>query len=553
MTPAGAGAFEAAGPLQPAYEAVDWAATPLGPVGDWTPALRSTVDLMLNTHFPMAVFWGPEFVVVYNEGYTELIGDKHPAALGRTAPQVFPEAMDFIGPMMEGVYAGETNYWYEDAPVPLLRRGFLEECYFTFSYSPVRGDGGVIEGVLIIAAETTTRVLSVRRHELLAQLVERLGGARDLHELAELTCAVLRTDAADLPAVDLYLAGLTPRSTEPTPSLHPVPPAGAAGRRLLADTRDGTTTVWLPLERRHDDGSGRLGDASVSSGMMVVRCSDRLPFDHDYRLFLRLVAGAVGHGMARLTTRAAEVAVHEQERRFSTALQRSLLTSPPQSDTVRIAVRYEPATDLAQVGGDWHDSFVLPDGALAVTIGDIAGHDRDAAAGMAQVRNMLRGIAYSIEEPPGSVMTALDKAMAGLAVDTIATAILARIEPEATASPGQRRVLRWTNAGHPPPALISPDGVVELLTGTPEVLLGVLPDSDRADNTRVLEPGTTVVFYTDGLIDRRTQGIDEGFEWLVRTLTRHPSEDPNRVADILLAEQMPGSEDDVAILVLRVS
>jgi serine phosphatase RsbU (regulator of sigma subunit) len=257
--------------------------------------------------------------------------------------------------------------------------------------------------------------------------------------------------------------------------------------------------------------------------------------------------------MSRLATRAAELALHEQERGFSTALQRSLLSSPPQFDNLRVAVRYEPATDVAQVGGDWHDSFVLPDGALAVTVGDIAGHDRDAAASMAQVRNMLRGIAYTMEEPPGAVMTALDKAMAGLAVDTIATAILARVERESSAGDGQRLVLRWTNAGHPPPALISPDGAVELLTGPPDVLLGVLPEGDRIDHTRVLEQGSTVVFYTDGLIDRRSQDLTDGFEWLSRTLSRHATEDHEQLADTLLTEQMAGSEDDVAILVLRVT
>ncbi|MCW2818030.1 MAG: serine/threonine-protein phosphatase [Marmoricola sp.] len=545
--------FEAAGPLRSAYDAVDWPGTALGPVRDWSPALRATIDLMLNSHFPMAVLWGAEFVVIYNEAYTELIGDKHPGALGRTAPQVFPEAMDFIGPMMEGVMTGQSNYWYEDAAVPLHRRGFLEECYFTFSYSPVRGEGGLVEGVLIVAAETTTSVVSARRQELLAQLAERLGGASDLDALAEQTCAVLRTDAADLPVVDLHLPGAHARSTGPTVSLDPLPPAASSGRDLVASTSDGTTTVWLPMQPQHDERSDRPGWDRSSGGMMVVQCSDQLDFDHDYRLFVRLVAAAVGHGVGRLATRAAELALQEQERGFSAALQRSLLSSPPQSDSLRIAVRYEPATHIAQVGGDWHDSFVLPDGALAVTIGDIAGHDRDAAAAMAQVRNLLRGLAYTMAEPPAAVMTALDRAMAGLAVDTIATAILARVEREPAAVGGRRLVLRWTNAGHPPPALIGPDGAVELLTSTPDVLLGVLPHTDRVDHTRVLEPGSTVVFYTDGLVDRRSQDLGEGFDWLTQTLSSHAHEDHEQLADSLLASQMAGNEDDVAILVLRVA
>ena len=552
MEAGGRTSFQAAGPLRAAYEGVDWRATALGPVEGWSPALRSTIDLVLNTRFPMAVFWGPQFVVLYNEAYTELIGDKHPDALGQTAGRVFSEAMGFIGPMMEGVLAGRTNHWYEDAAVPLHRRGFLEECYFTFSYSPVRGAGDVVEGVLIVATETTSRVVSARRQEVLSHLSDRLSRARDLEELAEQTCSVLRTDVADLPVVDLHLPGLRPRSTASTPALDPTPPVGASGRRLVPDTRDGTTTVWAALQPRHDAGPNGPTNEDPSDGMMVVRCSPQLPFDRHYRLFVRQVADAVAHGMSRLATHAAELALHEQERSFSTALQRSLLSSPPQSTDLRIAVRYEPATDLAQVGGDWYDAFLLPDGALALTVGDVAGHDRDAAAGMAQVRNLLRGIAFTMAEPPAVVMRALDEAMAGLAVETIATAILARVERESDGSHPPRLVLRWTNAGHPPPALIRPDGTVELLTGTPDVLLGALPDTDRVDHARVLERGSTVVLYTDGLVERRSHDIDHGLDWLMQTLSRHPATDHEQLADALLAEQVAGNEDDVAVLVLQV-
>jgi serine phosphatase RsbU (regulator of sigma subunit) len=172
---------------------------------------------------------------------------------------------------------------------------------------------------------------------------------------------------------------------------------------------------------------------------------------------------------------------------------------------------------------------------------------------MAQVRNLLRGIAYTMEEPPAAVMTALDHAMAGLALDTIATAILARVESDPTAVGGPGHVLRWTNAGHPPPALIGPDGSVELLTSTPDVLLGVVPDTDRVDHTRVLDSGSTVVFYTDGLIDRRSQDLGHGLDWLTRTLSSHAGEGPEQLADSLLASQMAGNEDDVAILVLRLA
>ena len=111
-------------------------------------------------------------------------------------------------------------------------------------------------------------------------------------------------------------------------------------------------------------------------------------------------------------------------------------------------------------------------------------------------------------------------------------------------------MLRWTNAGHPPPALIRPDGTVELLTGTPDVLLRALPDTDRVDHARVLERGSTVVLHADGLVERRAQDIDHGLDSFTRTLSRHPATDHEQLADALLAEQVAGNEDGVAILVL---
>src|SRR4051812_24931759 len=140
--------FDRAGALRSAYDAVDWAATSIGPVGSWGESLRHAVEVMLGSRFPMNLFWGPQFVVLYNEAYVELIADKHPAALGTPARAVFPEAWDGSCPLIESVYDGGAASWVEDELVPLYRSGFLEECYFPFSYSPVRGPGGVIEGVL---------------------------------------------------------------------------------------------------------------------------------------------------------------------------------------------------------------------------------------------------------------------------------------------------------------------------------------------------------------------------------------------------------------------
>ena len=191
--------FEPAGALRTAYDAVDWAATPLGPVSGWSPALRNAVDLALQTEFPVTLLWGPEFVLLYNARYVELIDDKHPAALGARARDVFPEAWDLIGPMMQAVRAGAGANWAEDEPVPLMRHGLLREAYFTFSYSPVRGPDGAIEGVMDIATETTRQVIDRRRLELLNALRELLADLDEEDEVAALALPLLRSAAADLP------------------------------------------------------------------------------------------------------------------------------------------------------------------------------------------------------------------------------------------------------------------------------------------------------------------------------------------------------------------
>src|SRR4051794_19419032 len=110
--------WETAGALRPLLEAFDWGATPVGPVSSWSDALVDAVDIALSTQFPVTLFWGPEFVLIYNAAYVQMIGDKHPAALGAPAREVFPEAWELIGPMMERVRAGEGANWVENQSVP---------------------------------------------------------------------------------------------------------------------------------------------------------------------------------------------------------------------------------------------------------------------------------------------------------------------------------------------------------------------------------------------------------------------------------------------------
>ena len=192
--------------------------------------------------------------------------------------------------------------------------------------------------------------------------------------------------------------------------------------------------------------------------------------------------------------------LHDRQRELAEQLQRSLLTAPPQPDHCEIVVRYLPATAAAAVGGDWYDAFLRWDGATTLVIGDVAGHDSVATATMGQLRGLLRGIATSTDAGPAGVLARLDDSMAQLSVDSLATAVVARLEQ----TPGElaREVtrVRWSDAGHPPPVVLRADGRVELLAGPrADLLLGVDADAVRRESVTTLDPGETLLLYTDGL------------------------------------------------------
>jgi stage II sporulation SpoE-like protein len=437
--------------------------------------------------------------MIYNEAFVPLIADKHPSALGAPAREVFPEAWDTIGPMMEGVRRGHGATWVEDAAIPLRRHGRLEECYFTFSYSAVRDGDGPIEGVLDIATETTREVLDRRRLSLLARLSAVLAEVENPREVVAVALPVLRSAVADLPSVEIALED--------------------------DDVAVDGSTVTLPI------GTGQ--------GRLIVRTGDHQVPDGTYLEFLRLIAASLGQALDR-------AAVHEAQRGLSEALQRSLLGEPPTHPGLSIAVRYRPAAERAQIGGDWYDAFPLPDGRLTIVVGDVTGHDASAAAAMAQVRNLVRGVAYTLQSSPTAVLAGVDEAMAGLGIDVFATAVLAQVHDGEDGA----RSLRWCNAGHLPPILLTPDGGARPLETTPDLLLGISA-TDRTDHAVAVEPGASVVIYTDGLIERRDTSLTESVRWLTGVLEGQVGRTAEQLADHIVGQLDDAVEDDVALLVLR--
>ncbi|MFB9472156.1 SpoIIE family protein phosphatase [Nonomuraea salmonea] len=240
--------------------------------------------------------------------------------------------------------------------------------------------------------------------------------------------------------------------------------------------------------------------------------------------------------------------LYERQRRVAETMQRHLLPRLPVVSGLEMSACYVPAPDASQVGGDWYDAFTQAGGALGLVIGDVVGHDLDAAAGMAQVCNMLRAYAGEMDSLPSTVIGRLDQAVSRMAEATMATVVFARAEP---VDGGWR--LRWTNAGHPPPLLVERDGTTRFLEDGGGLMLGTGICVPRQDAVVDLPPHSSVVFYTDGLIESPSHSLDDGLERLRKEASALGARKLHGFCDRLLRKVRPDdNDDDVALLTLRV-
>ncbi|SCE66633.1 SpoIIE family protein phosphatase [Micromonospora mirobrigensis] len=314
----------------------------------------------------------------------------------------------------------------------------------------------------------------------------------------------------------------------------------------VADIEEGSTTPEMPVL------ADRLGIAShlsvpitaagrgaVIGCITLVNGPDRRPFDdgdlHTALDIGRRAGQAVGNSW-----------MYGEQRHVAEVLQHSMLPTLPRPPGVELAARYQPVADRVEVGGDWYDAFVQPDGDLIVAIGDVAGHDIEAAATMGQLRNMVRGNAFGRPDPVAGLLTHLDEAIRGLRIPTVATAVLARLR---RADPGGL-TLDWCNAGHPPPLLVRVGGAVEVLDGPREPLLGLARPTRRTGRETSLASGDTLLLYTDGLVERRDRPLDEGLEELVDRLTGGDRLTVDELCDRLVTA-VHNREDDIALLAVR--
>ncbi|GAA0584470.1 hypothetical protein GCM10010172_81810 [Paractinoplanes ferrugineus] len=262
------------------------------------------------------------------------------------------------------------------------------------------------------------------------------------------------------------------------------------------------------------------------------------------RAVLAALAGYVALALQRAR-------VLDDRRNAAATLQKALLTRLPEDAGIRLAARYVPAHHEDQVGGDWYDAVRLGPDRLALIIGDVTGHDLDAAATMSEYRSMLRVLAIDRDEPPSEVLRRLETAALRLGTPRFTSVLLAHLDRE----PAGGHTLSWANAGHPAPMLRLPDGAVEHLADRrQDPLIGYGTRAPRLDHLRHLPPGSLLLMHTDGLVEDRAVPIDEGLARVRDQLAGCAGLDVQEVADLLIAGSAgatAGREDDAALLVVQ--
>jgi PAS domain S-box-containing protein len=270
--------------------------------------------------------------------------------------------------------------------------------------------------------------------------------------------------------------------------------------------------------------------------VLYIELAERRPFTPEDRTLLTVLAGRLGQGLQR---------VHQldQQREAALALQNAILG--PANLPAGFAVRYQPATRPLQVGGDWYDVVGLDDGRIALVVGDCVGHGLTAATVMGQLRSACR--ALLLEDPrPGAVLCAMDRFAARLAGARCTTAFCAVLHPET----GE---IVYSCAGHPPPIMVDADGAVRLLDQARATPLGVTFYSHRPEHRDTLPARSTLVLYTDGLVERRRESLDDGIGRAADIVAENRSSVLEDLAKQVMSGLSPGDgyQDDVALLLYR--
>ncbi|GHE13451.1 SpoIIE family protein phosphatase [Klenkia taihuensis] len=534
---------------------------------DGAASTARVLEAMPSGFFSVDRGWSFSFL---NAAAERLLGRTRDQLLGRSVWAEFPDA---VGTAFEDVYrsavdTGRPQTFEAYYPAP------LDAWYEVLAWPTPDGLSVYFSDITARKAAAVAQERTSARLALTAQVTAHLAEAADTLTVAADLPRLMVPGLAEgvvLTVVDAdgrprdvgswhahpqqraALAAYSGTRLDVLPSTSPLarvlagsPPVHSSGTAVAAMLPDGATRDLLrTLDAEHGLVLPVPGRDRVLGALTLFSGAGRLP-DPDVEETARDLASRIGLALDNARLAAAQGAIAE-------GLQRSLLADPPEPDHAHIVARYVPASEAARVGGDWYDAFMQPGGATMLVIGDVVGHDIEAAAAMGQLRELLRGIATYSDAGPAEVLRGLDSSMRLLRARTMATAVVARLEQ--TAEEFERGVTRmlWANAGHPAPLVVHPDGTQTVLASRRgELLLGVDDTTPRTQQVLALDEDSTVLLYSDGLVERRDQHLDEGLERLQRAVAELHGSTLDELCDGLVDRLVDGHpDDDVALVAVR--